>query len=108
VAWGLLRFVVGPEGQKTITELGRGVPVLKSVATTPAFLQEDRDPRGVRLLLDVPQYAVVTRYTSVWNEMERANQEELEPALLGKRAMKDAVGALVPRINALLQQAEVG
>jgi multiple sugar transport system substrate-binding protein len=108
VAWALLRFVVGPEGQKTITELGRGVPVLKSVATTPAFLQEDRDPRGVRLLLDVPQYAVVTRYTSVWNEMERANQEELEPALLGKRAMKDAVGALVPRINALLQQAEVG
>ena len=40
--------------------------------------------------------------------MERANQEELETALLGKRAMKDAVGALVPRINALLQQAEVG
>ena len=40
--------------------------------------------------------------------MERANQEELEPALLGKRSMKDAVGALVPRINALLQQAEVG
>ena len=36
---GLLRFVVGPEGQETITELGRGVPVLKSVATTPAFLQ---------------------------------------------------------------------
>ena len=40
--------------------------------------------------------------------MEKANREELEPVLLGKRSAKDGVSALVPRINQLLQQAEMG
>ncbi|MGH2369061.1 MAG: ABC transporter substrate-binding protein, partial [Chloroflexota bacterium] len=63
-AWSLVRFVVGPDGQKTVTELGRGVPVLKSVANSPSFLQTDRDPKSVKLYLDVPQYGVVTQYTT--------------------------------------------
>jgi multiple sugar transport system substrate-binding protein len=107
-SWRFLRYVVGPEGQKTITELGRGAPVLKSVAHSPAFLQEQRDPKSVRLYLDVPQYGVVTQYTTVWNDIEAANREELEPVFLGKRSAKDAVTVLVPRINRLLQQAEMG
>jgi multiple sugar transport system substrate-binding protein len=107
-AWRFLRYVVGPDGQKTITELGRGVPVLKSVANSPAFLQEQRDPKSIRMYLDLPPNGVVTQYTTVWDDMEKANREELEPVLLGKRSAKDGVGALVPRINQLLQQAEMG
>jgi multiple sugar transport system substrate-binding protein len=107
-SWRFLRHVVGPEGQKTITELGRGVPVLKSVASSPAFLQEQRDPKSIRLYLDLPPNGVVTQYTTVWDDMERANREELEPVLLGKRSAKDAVEALAPRIDQLLQGAEVG
>ncbi|MDQ3701544.1 MAG: sugar ABC transporter substrate-binding protein, partial [Chloroflexota bacterium] len=107
-AWGMLRFVVGPDGQKTVTELGRGVPVLKAVASSPSFLQVDKDPRAVKLYLDVPQYGVVTQYTTEWDEMERVNRVELEPVFLGQRTAKDAVASLVPQINRLLQQAEVG
>ncbi len=107
-SWHFLRYVVGPEGQKTITELGRGAPVLKSVASSPAFLQEQRDPRSIRMYLDLPPYGVVTQYTTVWTELEQANREELEPVFLGKRSARDAVTALVPRINRLLQQAEIG
>jgi multiple sugar transport system substrate-binding protein len=107
-SWRFLRYVVGPEGQKTITELGRGVPVLKSVANSPAFLQEQRDPKSIRLYLDLPPYGVVTQYTTVWDDLERANREELEPVLLGKRSAKDAVEALAPRVDQLLQGAEVG
>jgi multiple sugar transport system substrate-binding protein len=107
-SWRFLRHIVGPEGQKTITELGRGAPVLKSVAGSPAFLQEQRDPKGIRLYLDLPPFGVVTRYTTVWDDLERANREELEPVFLGRRAAKEAVSALVPRVNQLLQQAEIG
>ncbi|HEV2125816.1 MAG TPA: extracellular solute-binding protein, partial [Chloroflexota bacterium] len=107
-AWGLVRFVVGPDGQKTVTELGRGVPVLKSVANSPSFLQTDKDPKNVKMYLDIPQYGVVTQYTTVWDEMERVNRAELEPVFLGQRTAKDAVSNLVPQINQLLQQAEVG
>ena len=107
-AWRFLRHVVGPDGQQTITELGRGAPVLKSVANSPAFLQEHRDPKSVRLYLDLPQHGVVTQYTTAWNELEQANREELEPVFLGRRSAKDAVSSLVPRLNALLQQAEIG
>ncbi|MBI3972145.1 MAG: sugar ABC transporter substrate-binding protein [Chloroflexi bacterium] len=107
-SWQFLRYVVGPEGQKTITELGRGVPVLKSAANSPAFLQEQKDPKSVRMYLDVPQFGVVTQYTSMWTEIEQANREELEPVFLGKRSAKDAVSSLVPRLNQLLQQAEMG
>jgi multiple sugar transport system substrate-binding protein len=107
-AWALVRYVVGTDGQKTVTELGRGVPVLKAVANSPSFLQTDRDPKAVKLYLDVPQYGIVTQYTTVWDEMERANRAELEPVFLGQRTAKDGVTALVPQINQLLQQAEVG
>ena len=107
-AWGLVRYVVGVDGQKTVTELGRGVPVLKAVANSPSFLQTTRDPRSVKMYLDVPQYGVVTQYTTVWDDMEKANKAELEPVFLGQRTAKDGVVALVPQINRLLQQAEVG
>jgi multiple sugar transport system substrate-binding protein len=107
-AWRFLRYVVGPDGQKTITELGRGVPVLKSVANSPAFLQEQRDPKSIRMYLDLPPYGVVTQYTTVWDDLEKTNREELEPVFLGKRSAKDAVSTLVPRVNQLLQQAEMG
>jgi multiple sugar transport system substrate-binding protein len=107
-AWGLLRYVVGPEGQTTITTLGRGVPVLKSVANSPAFLQTDKLPASIASYLDLPQYGVVTQYTTVWTDMEKANAEELTPVFLGQRSAKDGVTRLVPRINTLLQGAEVG
>ena len=106
--WGLLRYVVGTEGQTTITTLGRGVPVLKSVANSPAFLQTTKQPASIASYLDVPQYGVVTQYTTVWTEMEKANADELTPVFLGQRSAKDGVTRLVPRINTLLQGAEVG
>ncbi|MGI8913895.1 MAG: ABC transporter substrate-binding protein [Chloroflexota bacterium] len=108
VAWGLLRYVVGSEGQTTITTLGRGVPVLKSVANSPAFLQTDKQPASIASYLDLPQYGVVTQYTTVWTDMEKANSEELTPVFLGQRSAKDGVTRLAPRINTLLQGAEVG
>ncbi|HEX2032773.1 MAG TPA: sugar ABC transporter substrate-binding protein [Chloroflexota bacterium] len=107
-AWALVRYVVGPDGQRTLTELGRGVPVLKSVSDSPSFLQLDRDPRSVKLYLDVPQYGIVTQYTTVWDEMEQLNKAELEPVFLGQRTAKDAVASLVPQVNRLLQTAEAG
>jgi multiple sugar transport system substrate-binding protein len=107
-AWGLLRYAVGTEGQTTITTLGRGVPVLKSVANSPAFLQATKQPASIASYLDVPQYGVVTQYTTVWTDMEKANAEELTPVFLGQRSAKDGVTRLVPRINTLLQSAEVG
>ncbi len=107
-SWALVRYVVDTEGQQTITSMGRGVPVLKAVASSPAFLQTDRDPGSVKLYLDVPQYGVVTQYTTVWDDMEKINRQELEPVFLGQRTAKEAVVNLVPQINRLLQQAEVG
>ncbi len=107
-SFALVRYVVGTDGQKTVTELGRGVPVLKSIANSPSFLQTTRDPKSVKMYLEVPSYGVVTQYTTVWDEMERANRAELEPVFLGQRTAKDGVTALVPQINRLLQQAEVG
>jgi hypothetical protein len=40
--------------------------------------------------------------------MEKVNKQELEPVFLGQRNAKDAVVSLVPQINNLLGQAEVG
>ncbi len=108
LSWQLLRYVLGPQGQTTITTLGRGVPVLKSIANSPAFLQTGKAPQNIKIYLDAPDYGVVTQYTTVWTKMEQANTEELTPALQGQRSAKEAVSRLVPRINALLQSAEMG
>jgi multiple sugar transport system substrate-binding protein len=107
-SWGLLRYVLGPQGQTTITTLGRGVPVRNGVANSPAFLQTGKDPQNIAIYLDAPDYGVVTSYTTVWTQMEQANTEELTPALRGQRTAKEAVSRLVPRINALLQNAGKG
>ena len=76
VALGLLRFVVGPEDRND-HRAGPGRPGAEERRHHPRLPPGvTADPAGAPA--DVPQYAVVTRYTSVWNEMERANQEELE------------------------------
>ena len=74
--------------QKKITELGRGAPVIKSVANSSAFLQTDKNPKSVKMYLDLPQYGVVTQYTTVWDDMM---ERTLKPLGINPPKKKDPI-----------------
>ena len=58
-AWKFIQFALSQTGQTRLTELGLAIPVLKSVAESPVFLQAKVGDRTInqQVFLDALQYA---------------------------------------------------
>lgn len=58
-AWKFIQFSLSKEGQTSLTEMGLAIPVLKSVAESPVFLQAKVGDRTInqQVFLDSLQYA---------------------------------------------------
>lgn len=69
-ALALVRYAVGVDGQTIGAFSGRVVPALKTVASSPAFLDPARPPRHSRVFLDVVPFIRRTPVISTWPEIE--------------------------------------
>lgn len=58
-AWEFVKFALSQTGQTRLTELGFAIPVLKSVAESPVFLEQDMNGRTInqKVFLDSLEYA---------------------------------------------------
>lgn len=58
-AWEFVKFALSQTGQTRLTELGFAIPVLKSVAESPVFLEQDMNGRAInqKVFLDSLEYA---------------------------------------------------
>lgn len=66
----LVAHAVGTDGQTIGAFSGRVVPALKSVASSPAFLDPVRPPRHARVFLDSVRFIRRTPVLSTWPEIE--------------------------------------
>lgn len=73
-------FATGSEGQGITALAGRTVPVLKRVATSPAFLDPSRPPRHARVFLDAVAHIRRTPVIATWPEIEDLAEEILTRA----------------------------
>ncbi len=69
-AWRLMKFIVGPQAQRVFAKEARSVPVLKSVAESPAFNRPDT-PWDESKFLHAIDHARFQRKIPQWNEIDQ-------------------------------------
>src|SRR5574341_1002028 len=105
-AWEFLKYLVGPEGQTTITALGLGVPSRMSIANSPAYLEQDSAPINHQLFLDVMQYARVKPCFRGYDEWATLIGDGMSPIWIGEAELEPTMQELIPQADAILQEAQ--
>ncbi len=82
LAYEFVRMLAGPSYQRTLAEIGNGVPGLVEAARSPSFLKPDVAPESEQVFLDVMPTARFMPPLANWQKIESLCQAELEGILL--------------------------
>ncbi len=93
-AYRFTRFLAGEKAQKILAESGMAVPVLRSVAESPAFIGEGKRASMMSKIVDSIAYAdfnfTHVRALPNMQEIGETIDRNLELAFMGKKSVKDA------------------
>jgi multiple sugar transport system substrate-binding protein len=93
-AWIFIEFANSPTGQSLIATSGRTVPSLKSIADSPAFL-DDQPPAHARVFLDtIPLLGQVPLMPN-WVRIEETASREIERAFYRQATVAEAAAAAI-------------
>lgn len=87
----LARFAVSGEGARILAESGRTVPVLKALASSPAFLAPALEPRSAQVFLDAIPTARRLPNVAGQDEAEEAADDLLTQYFAGKAGLDETV-----------------
>lgn len=97
-AWLLLTFLTGPEADRAYVKGGGATPLRANVdvfvGNTP--------PANSHYWIDAYKYAKMLPLNPAWSQIDRAYNEEMGELWLNRRAPRDAIRSLVPKINDIL------
>jgi multiple sugar transport system substrate-binding protein len=68
-SWEYIKFILAPEGQARIANLGRAMPARPSVANSEAFMDPNQQPEHENVFLDAVEYYHVQPINLYWNEL---------------------------------------
>jgi multiple sugar transport system substrate-binding protein len=91
LAQAFTAYAVTGDGAKVLAESGRTVPVLTSLAESPAFLATDTMPKSSSVFLDQAKTARALPHTATWNEAEAVAEEVLAQLFAGKTTLDKAI-----------------
>ena len=103
-AWEFIEYAIGMEGQQITARLGRTVPSLKDVATSPAFLDPGQAPANSKLFLDLAPRLKLLPILPEWPAIERVMNEEIETAFFGTRPFDEALETANRKSNEQLKR----
>ena len=103
-AWEFVKFAVGPAGQTRLTELGFAIPVLKSIAESPVYLQQKTAPINQQVFLDALSYARVKPSFKGYDEWAAAVGDNLVPVWNGEKPIDEALDEIVPLADEALSK----
>jgi len=118
--WGILRTTRHPKEAWEVVKLMGGEEIQTRLAATgnfqPAIMRLARDkdvwlrcppkPANKRLLNEAVAYAIYDPFTYNWNEISQmVIQPEFDKVWLGRQSVEEAVARIVPRFEALLEEA---
>jgi multiple sugar transport system substrate-binding protein len=69
-AYRFIEYALSPEGAGILAKTGRTVPVVKSIANSPVFLDPTQRPASAQVFLDSMAHMRRTPNIGVWNEIE--------------------------------------
>jgi multiple sugar transport system substrate-binding protein len=102
-AWKFVKFVLSQAGQTRLAELGFACPVLKSVAESPAFLQQST-PINHQIFLDSLEYAHMKPVFRGYDEWASAVGDGMGPVWRGEADLNATLDAVVIAADAVLAQ----
>jgi multiple sugar transport system permease protein len=103
LAHEFVRLLAGPEYQRTLAEIGNGVPGLIEAARSPSFLKPDVAPESELVFLDVMSDARFMPPLANWQKIEALCQSELEGILLvGGSDVAGAAARMAAKTDAFL------
>ena len=103
-AWEFIEYAIGLEGQQITARLGRTVPSMNDVATSPAFLDPGQAPANRKLFLELAPKLKLLPILAEWPAIERFMNEEIEAAFFGTRSFDEAVETANRKTNEQLKR----
>ncbi len=101
-AWEFVKYAVSTEGQTRLAELGFAIPVLESVAESPAFLNQEGSDINQQVYLDALEYAVPKPSFRGYGEWSAAVGDTLALVWSGDMNIDEALEELVPLADDVL------
>ena len=101
-AWEFVKYATGPSGQTRLAELGFAVPVLRSVAESPAFLEQEGTAIDQQVYLDALEYAQPKPSFAGYGEWSAAVGDTLALVWSGDLSIDEALDELVPLADDVL------
>src|SRR5690606_19880078 len=105
-AWSFLKFLVGEPGQSRVTSLGLGVPTLKDIANSDAYLQQDTAPINHALFIEAMDYARVKPCFRGYDEWATLFGDGMYSVWLGEAELEETMSQLIPQADQILQDAQ--
>ncbi len=102
-AWKFVKFVLSQAGQTRLAELGFACPVLKSVAESPAFLQQST-PINHQVFLDALAYAHMKPVFRGYDEWASAVGDGMGPVWRGEAELNPTLDSVITAADAVLAQ----
>lgn len=103
-AWEFVKYAVGEAGQKRLTELGFAVPILKSIAESPTFLDQKSVTINQQVFLDSLGFARAKPSFRGYDEWAGTVGDGLIPAWNGEKTIDEALDEIVPQADEVLSK----
>jgi multiple sugar transport system substrate-binding protein len=104
-AWKFVQYALSEPGQKRLAELGFAIPVLKSVATSPSYLQQPGE-LDQQLFLDALQYAHMKPVFRGYEEWASVVGDGLIPVWDGEAELAPTLSEVVTKADEVLANQE--
>lgn len=101
-AWELFKYQIGAKGQEIYVRGGLGQPMLKAMASSPAFTKSN-PPYHTEVLLNETKYAKAPIHSHpAYNDMKAIMGKAVDAVYKGEKSAAQAVREVAPSINSTL------
>jgi multiple sugar transport system substrate-binding protein len=101
-AWEFIKYCLSKDGQTRLTELGLAIPVLKSVAESPVFLDQKMVDINQQVFLDSLEFARMKPVFRGYEEWSAVVGDGMAPIWLGESDLNTTLDAVIPQADEVL------
>jgi multiple sugar transport system substrate-binding protein len=101
-AWEFVKYCLSEAGQTRLTELGLAIPVLKSVATSPVFLEQKMVDINQQVFLDSLDFSKMKPVVKGYEEWAAAIGDGMSTIWMGEADLNSTLDTVVPEADAVL------
>jgi multiple sugar transport system substrate-binding protein len=101
-AWEFIKYCLSEDGQTRLTELGLAIPVLKSVAESPVFLDQKMVSINQQVFLDSLEFARMKPVFRGYEEWSAVVGDGMAPIWLGEQDLSPTLDTVIPQADEVL------